>query len=322
MSEQTSMTANDARELISRLETNIQQVIRGKDDAIRLSLIGLLAGGHLLFEDVPGVGKTTLAHCLARSVSLSFQRVQCTSDMMPADILGVVVYDQKSHSFTLHEGPIFANIVVIDEINRTTPKTQSALLEAMSQAQVSIERTTYELPKPFMVMATQNPVESHGTFPLPNSQLDRFLMRLHLGYPEPEYEREILASPRGENDLTQVKPLISGEDLLRMQRGVREVKAEDSIVDYIQRLVQATRHTDTIEHGISTRGALALRNCAMAHAYYNGRDYCVPEDVKTVAVPVLAHRITQIAGFQDLGGGVGQGNALIEALVEQIAVPI
>ena len=316
------MTAPEATRTIRKLEENIQQVIRGKDEVIRLSLIGLLAGGHLLFEDVPGVGKTTLAHCLALSVNLSFQRIQCTSDMMPADILGVVVYDQKTHSFTLHEGPIFSNIVVVDEINRTTPKTQSALLEAMSQAQVSIERTTYELPSPFMVMATQNPVESHGTFPLPGSQLDRFLMRLHVGYPDAEHEREILSNTRRSNDLSRVRPLISGEDLLRMQAGARAVKLDASIIDYIQRIVQSTRHTDTIEHGISTRGALALRNCALAHAYYDGRDYCIPEDVKAVAVPVLAHRITQIAGLQEFGGGVGQGNALIESLLEQVAVPI
>lgn len=316
------MKAKEAREKLDKLERNVAQVIRGKDELIRNAIIGMLAHGHVLFEDVPGVGKTTLAQCLARSLGLSFQRVQFTSDLLPSDILGVTIYDAQRREFEFRPGPIFANIVLVDEINRTTPKTQSALLEAMNNAQVSIDKTTHDLPQPFMVIATQNPVESHGTFPLPTSQLDRFLLRLHLGYPEAEFEREILKNPRRHNDVSMIQPVLSGEELKEMQAAVNEVTMDDSIVDYIVRLSQSTRETPKIEVGVSTRGALALRRCAQAHAYLNGRDFCIPEDVKAMAVPVLAHRIVPAGNLNGEAGSVGAGSRQIRDILEQVAVPV
>lgn len=319
---QNVMTAKDAREKIAALEANIEQVIRGKNQAVRMAMIALLAGGHLLFEDVPGVGKTTLSQCLARSINLSFQRIQGTSDLLPSDILGVTVFDPDTKAFSFRQGPIFANIVLVDEINRATPKTQSALLEAMNTAQVSIDRYTHELPRPFMVIATQNPIEIQGTFPLPISQLDRFMMRLHLGYPDLEYEREILTNTRQTSDLSMIKPILSGEDVLAMEEGVRQVKIDDSLVDYIVRLMNATRNSPFIELGGSTRGALALRNCAQAHAYLHGRDYCVADDIKTVAVPVLAHRMGIVRTFEETTENVGQGTSAVLTILEETAVPI
>lgn len=317
-----TMSAKGAREQLKALEDNIGQVIKGKRQIVRMALIGLLAGGHILFEDVPGVGKTTLAQCLARSINLSFQRIQGTSDLLPSDILGVTIFDSEKQAFSFRAGPIFGNIILVDEINRTTPKTQSALLEAMNAAQVSIERVTYDLPRPFMVIATQNPVETHGTFPLPKSQLDRFIMRLHLGYPDTEFEREILRNTRPPNDLSLVRPIVSGEDVRAMQTGVRQVKIEDSLVDYIVRLIQATRHSPLIELGGSTRGAIALRNCSQAHAYMHGRDYCIPDDIKQVAVAVLAHRLGIVRTFEESAEGVGEGTAAIRLILEEVAVPI
>jgi len=316
------MSAKEARERLKVLEQNIEQVIKGKHHTVRMSLVGLLAGGHVLFEDVPGVGKTTLAQCLARSISLSFQRIQGTSDLLPSDILGVTILDAEKHLFTLRHGPIFANIVLVDEINRTTPKTQSALLEAMHSAQVSLDRTTHNLPQPFMVIATQNPVETQGTFPLPKSQLDRFIMRLHLGYPDTEFERAILRNQREPNDLSAVKTVLSGEEVLAMQAGVRQVKIEDSLLDYIIRLVHATRSSPLIELGGSTRGALALRNCAQAHAYLAGRDYALPDDIKAVAVAVLAHRLDIVRTFEETAETVGEGTAAMRAILEDNPVPI
>lgn len=261
---QVAMNAQQAKLKLAELEANVERVIRGKNDVVRMSIIALLAHGHLLLEDVPGVGKTTLAHCLARSLGLQFQRIQFTSDLLPSDILGVTVYNADKREFEFRPGPIFANIVLVDEINRTTPKTQSALLEAMNTSQVSIEKTTYDLPRPFLLIATQNPVESHGTFPLPQSQLDRFLMRLHVGYPEEEFEREILRSQRRYDDVSMINPVLSGEELIGMQEGAHGVRIEDVLVDYIVRFARATRESPQIEVGVSTRGALALRRCAQA----------------------------------------------------------
>ena len=319
---QKGMTAKEAQAGLKKLEENIEQVIKGKHHVVRMAVIGLIGGGHVLFEDVPGVGKTTLAQCLARSVNLSFQRIQGTSDLLPSDILGVEIFDQEKHAFTYHRGPIFANVVLMDEINRTTPKTQSALLEAMNTAQVSIERMTYDLPQPFIVIATQNPVESHGAFALPKSQLDRFMMRLHLGYPDTEFEREILKSVRAPRDLSMVEPVLSAEEVLAMQAGVRAVRIDDSLLDYIVRLIQATRHSPLIELGGSTRGAIALRNAAQAHAYIQGRDYCIADDIKSVAVAVLAHRLGIVRTFEESAETVGEGTAAIRTILEEVAVPI
>ncbi|MBI1784793.1 MoxR family ATPase [Candidatus Sumerlaeota bacterium] len=316
------MKAQEAKEKLARLEANVGQIIKGKNDVVRMSIIALIANGHLLFEDVPGVGKTTLAHCLARSLGLSFQRIQFTSDLLPSDILGVTVYDPQKREFEFRPGPIFANVVLVDEINRTTPKTQSALLEAMNTAQVSIEKTTHDLPLPFMVIATQNPVESHGTFPLPQSQLDRFLMRLHVGYPEAEFEREILQDHRRHRDVSTVEPVLGRDDILAMQDGVDSVKVENSLVDYVVRLAQATRESAEIEVGVSTRGALALRRCAQGKAYMEGRDYCIPDDFKQMAVPALAHRIVLARTFEGPAESIGQGSAQIRALLNEIEVPV
>ncbi|MCL5269006.1 MAG: MoxR family ATPase [bacterium] len=318
----TPMLARQAQERIKTLEDNIELVIRGKHQAVRMAIIGLLTGGHILFEDVPGVGKTTLAHCLARSVNLAFQRIQGTPDLLPSDILGVTVFDMDKHAFIFRPGPVFANIVLFDEINRTTPKTQSALLEAMNTATVSIDRETYELPHPFMVIATQNPMETHGTFPLPKSQMDRFMMRLHLGYPDTEYERDILRDLRQPSDLSMIKPVLSDADILTMQAGVRQVKMESSLVDYIVRLMHATRHSPMIDLGSSTRGAIALRNSAQAHAYLNGRDYCIPDDIKSVAVSVLAHRLGIMRTFEENGERVGEGSTVVKTILDETIVPI
>ena len=319
---QKAMSVKEAREHLKALEQNIEQVIKGKHGVVRMAIIGLLAGGHILFEDVPGVGKTTLAQCLARSINLSFQRIQGTSDLLPSDILGVMIYDADAHSFSLRRGPVFANILLADEINRATPKTQSALLEAMNTAQVSIECATYDLPQPFMVIATQNPVENQGTFPLPKSQLDRFSMRLHLGYPESEFEREILRDMRQMGDLSMVRPILSGEQVLAMQAGVRAVRIDDSLLDYIIRLLHATRSSPLIELGGSTRGALALRKCAQAYAYMHGRDYCIPDDIKTVAVAVLAHRLGIVRTFEETAETVGEGTGAVRTILEENPVPI
>jgi MoxR-like ATPase len=319
---QEVISASQATGRLKTLEKNIEQVIKGKNDVVRKALIGLLAGGHVLFEDVPGVGKTTLAHCLALSINLSFQRIQGTSDLLPSDILGVTIFDTVKQAFTFRPGPIFANIVLIDEINRTTPKTQSALLEAMNTAQVSIERVTYELPRPFMIVATQNPVESHGTFPLPKSQLDRFVMRMRLGYPDMQFEREILREVRRPGDLSMIQPILSGEEVLAMQAGVQQVRLEESLIDYIVRLISATRHSPMIELGGSSRAALALRNCAQAYAYLHGRDYCIPDDVKQVAVAVLAHRLGLMRTFDESSENIGEGTSAIQAIMTEVPVPI
>lgn len=316
------ISAREAQPKLAGLEQNIELVIKGKNKVVRMAIIGLLAGGHVLFEDVPGVGKTTLADCLARSVNLSFQRIQGTSDLMPSDIIGVTVFDSNKHAFVFRNGPLFANVVLVDEINRTTPKTQSALLEAMNTAQVSVERTTYELPRPFMVIATQNPIDSHGTFPLPKSQLDRFMMRLHLGYPEVEFEREILRHRREPGDLTMIQPVLSADEVCAMQEGARQVKIEESLLNFIVQLVQGTRKSPLIELGCSPRGALALRNGAQAHAYLEGRDFCIPDDIKSVAVAVLAHRLGIARTFDEATESMGEGTQAVQALLEETAVPI
>ena len=317
-----SITAKTARDYLRGLQQNIEQVIKGKSHAVRMSIIGLLAGGHVLFEDMPGVGKTTLAQCLAMSICLSFQRIQGTSDLLPSDILGVTVFDAEKKAFKFRVGPIFANIVLVDEINRTTPKTQSALLEAMNTAQVSIERVTYDLPQPFMVIATQNPYDSHGTFPLPKSQLDRFMMRLHLGHPDLDFEREILRNVRHPGDFSMIQPVLTSEQVLAMQAGVSQVKVEESLLDYVISLINATRNSSMIELGGSTRAALALRNAAQAYAYLHGRDYCIPDDIKAVAVAVLAHRLGIVRTFEEMAENVGEGSSVMLAILEETPVPI
>src|SRR6266705_1012509 len=279
---------SEAVEKVDRLQQAIETVIKGKPEAVRLAIVTLLAGGHLLVEDVPGVGKTTLAHALARALDSSFQRIQFTSDLLPSDVIGLSVYNQHSGVFEWKPGPIFANIVLADEINRTTPKTQSALLEAMAERHVTIEGVTHGLPLPFIVLATQNPIEHHGTYPLPESQLDRFRLRLRIGYPGATDEKLILRDREHAEPLDEMEAVMSGEDVLELQRAVTEVSVDDAIVDYLMRIVTATRTSEMLDLGVSPRGTLALFRAAQALALTEERSYCLPDDLKRLVVPVFA----------------------------------
>ncbi|HUS05809.1 MAG TPA: MoxR family ATPase [Bryobacteraceae bacterium] len=275
---------------LEELEAALGVAIRGKAEVLRLSLVCLLARGHLLIEDVPGVGKTTLAHALARSVSANFHRLQFTSDMLPSDVLGVTIYNAHSEAFEFKPGPIFTNFLLADEINRATPKTQSALLEAMNDLQITIDGRSYPLAEPFLVVATQNPVEHHGTYPLPESQLDRFLMRLRIGYPDVVSEREILRNSARPADAA-VAAVLTTEETLRLQAQVAEVSVDDALVDYMLAIVENTRQHEALALGVSPRGAQAMYRAAQALAMVEGRNYVIPDDIKRLAVPVFAHRV-------------------------------
>jgi len=317
------MTAALAHDKLRALQRNCERVIKGKSDVIRRVTIGILANGHILIEDVPGVGKTTLARLLARSIDCAFQHIQFTSDLLPSDILGVSIYDKDKKVFEFKRGPIFANIVLADEINRTSPKTQSALLEAMNTAQVSIDGTTHSLPRPFMVIATQNPIEFHGTFPLPRAQLDRFLLRVRMGYPAREDELTILREQIEIGAIDHIKPVLTGGDILAMQGEVRKVTVDDDLISYIQAIAQATRQSPSIELGVSTRAALSLRACAQACAYFLGRDYCTPDDVKEVAVSVLAHRIQVARAFESESlADRHEDEEVLERIIANVPVPL
>lgn len=278
-----------ARSKLNELEASLGAAILGKAEVLRLSLVCLLARGHLLVEDVPGVGKTTLAHALAHSVRCRFHRLQFTSDMLPSDVLGVTIYNAHSQEFEFKQGPIFTNFLLADEINRATPKTQSALLEAMNERQITIDGTSYPLEEPFMVMATQNPVEHHGTYPLPESQLDRFLMRLRIGYPDPVSERDILRNPGGRNP--EALPALDSAEVIQFQEWVHRVSVDDAIIDYMLAIVAKTRAHDSLALGVSPRGAQALYRASQALALVEGRDYVIPDDVKRLTIPVFAHRV-------------------------------
>lgn len=276
---------------LTQLERQLRQIVRGGSESIRLALVALLADGHLLIEDVPGVGKTTLAHALARSLDCGFQRIQFTSDLLPSDVIGISIFNQARQEFVFHPGPIFTQIVLADEINRTTPKTQSALLEAMSERQVTVENQTRPLPRPFLVMATQNPVEHHGTYPLPESQLDRFLLRIRMGYPDLDNERAIVRGEAGADLLPGLRPVLNSDDVLALQRQTRAVRVDEALVDYALELARATRSHPALALGVSPRGSAMLRRAAQAMARLENRDYCVPADFKRLAVPVFAHRL-------------------------------
>jgi MoxR-like ATPase len=306
-------------ETLRDLQATIERALIGKPEVVRLALVALLAKGHLLIEDVPGVGKTTLALALARAVGGTFQRIQFTSDLLPADILGTSVYDQQNARFEFRPGPVFANVVLADEINRTTPKTQSSLLEAMNDFQVSLDHHTHKLPEPFLVLATQNPLEHHGTHPLPESQMDRFLLRLRIGYPDGADERRIL---RGERPVTpdHLEPVLTPADVLRLQRTVETVRVDEVLVDYLLALVEATRRCEALALGVSPRCSLALYRAAQAHAYLEGRDYCVPDDVKRLVIPVFAHRVIP-RGRWEGGAGGDSADAILTMLVEQTPLP-
>jgi MoxR-like ATPase len=307
-------------ELIRRLEFNVARALVGKPEVVRLAVIGLLARGHLLIEDVPGVGKTTLAHALAKSLGVSFQRIQFTSDLLPSDILGVSIYDGKTGEFVFKPGPLFSNIVLADEINRTTPKTQSSLLEAMNEHQVSLDHHTYRLPRPFMVLATQNPLEYQGTHPLPESQLDRFLLKIRIGYPDRNDEKEILKGA-GAAALEQIEPVLSAEEVTNLQATTEKVRVEESLLDYVMAIVGATRRSPLLTLGVSPRGALALLRASQAHALVDGREYVVPDDIKRLAVPALAHRVLVRARLERAAGSELEADAIIDALLQEIPVP-
>jgi MoxR-like ATPase len=276
---------------LADLKAQLGKVILGKAEAIQDLVIALLSGGHILMEDVPGVGKTTLAKALAKSLSASFKRVQFTPDLLPTDILGSSIYNPRDGSFSFKEGPIFTNILLADEINRASPRTQSSLLEAMSERQASIEGKTYALPAPFLVIATQNPIEFHGTYPLPEAQLDRFGMRINLGYPVKDVEVDVLYSQFHHHPLDDVLPIVDGATILAIQEDVRAVKVEPRLARYIIDLADATRHHTSVKVGCSPRGALILFRTTQAHAFVEARDYTIPEDVKAVALATLAHRL-------------------------------
>ena len=283
-------TSPAALERLAELERALGEAIRGKPEVLRLSLVCLLSKGHLLIEDVPGVGKTTLAHAIAKSVQCEFHRLQFTSDMLPSDVIGVTIYNAHSEAFEFKPGPIFTNFLLADEINRATPKTQSALLEAMNDGQVTVDGKSCPLPDPFMVVATQNPVEHHGTYPLPESQLDRFLMRLRMGYPDRQSEREILrASTRPAE--TPVDRILTADDILRGQQLAQQIRVDDALVDYMLAIVERTRTYESLALGVSPRGAQALYRATQALAMLEGRDYVIPDDIKRLVGPVFAHRV-------------------------------
>jgi len=309
-------------QIVSQLQRSIARAIYGKEEAIQLALITLLARGHLLIEDVPGVGKTTLAQALAKSFHCTFQRIQFTSDLLPSDVLGVSVYNPETREFEFRPGPIFANVVLADEINRTTPRTQSALLEAMNEAQVTVDGKTLQLPHPFLVIATQNPVEHHGTYPLPESQLDRFLMRIKMGYPSHETEREILRKHIHDDSLAALEPVAGIDDVLEMQEAVSRVKVDSSLHDYALEIVNRTRNTEQLALGVSPRGTLMLQRAAQARAFLDGRDYCLPDDFKQLAVAVFSHRVVASSRHASLQKKSETTESVLQEIVDSVRVPL
>jgi MoxR-like ATPase len=305
------------RKSLKTLQERIESVIKGKSSAVKMAIVTLLGKGHLLIEDVPGVGKTTLAYTIAKATNCSFQRIQFTSDLLPTDIIGVSIYNPDSREFEFRQGPLFTNIVLADEINRTNPKTQSALLEAMNERRVSVERKTYALPEPFMVIATQNPIEYHGTFPLPESQLDRFMMHIKLGYPAFDYEKQVVLEQSRFEFIEAMQPVISAGEILKMQEEVDHVKIDDSLINYLMSIIGETRKNDKIRLGVSPRGGQFLLRVAKAIAYYNGRDYVVPEDIKEPAPLVLGHRIILKTRTY-----ISDAEKVIGEILDKIPVPV
>lgn len=317
----SSGEAEYASELIGQLRKRIELAFRGKPRVVELVLTALFARGHVLLEDVPGVGKTTLARALAQSLDLTFRRIQFTSDLLPSDVVGVSIFNDESRTFELQKGPIFANLVLADEINRTTPRTQSSLLEAMNERQVTIDNTTYELDRPFMVLATQNPLEFSGTYPLPESQVDRFLMRVSIGYPDEVFERDVIRSFGHADPLAEITAVLDRQQIVQLQTVVSRIHVGEEILDYLMAIVTRTRNAPMLELGVSTRGAMALFRAAQAHALVAGRDFVTPADVKSLAVPVLAHRVTASDAPATTSSTRRHSEAIMEDLVDGVPIP-
>lgn len=323
---ETTITPRDTRpslELLDQLVQEVETVFHGKPEVVRLALAALLARGHVLFEDVPGVGKTTLAHALARTLGVEFRRIQFTSDLLPSDVLGVSVYRPQTGEFENRPGPIFANVVLADEINRAPPRTQSGLLEAMQEGRVTIDNATYDLPRPFLVMATQNPLEHHGTYPLPESQLDRFLMRITIGYPGREAERRILMEAASSTPVMErLRAVLTPSQVLLLQDRVDEVEADPAIVDYLMSVVDRTRTSPRLRMGVSPRGAIGLYRAARAFALTQGRTYLIPDDVRDLVVPCLAHRILPAGTSGATLDARDQAAQILEGILEEVEAPL
>ena len=312
---------HEAKQALGRLRANMRLTIRGKDDVIDQVMVCLVAGGHLLIEDLPGVGKTTLAYSLARSMDCVFTRIQFTSDLLPSDVTGVAIYDETVKEFVFKKGPVFANVVLADEINRATPKTQSALLEVMDRARVTVDGEAHAVGTPFMVFATQNPVDYEGTFPLPESQMDRFLMRLRMGYPEAADEREILRTARGGYDAIALNPVVTRSDVIGLQSLVHQVFVEESVRDFILRIVAATRTEAEFRNGVSVRGGVALRIAAQARALVHSRDFVMPEDVTELVAPIFAHRLALARQTSDALEERRAVSAVLKRIIGSIPTP-
>ena len=313
---------NQTQDTIKRLKDNIGSVIVGKPDVIEQAVIALIAKGHLLIEDVPGVGKSSLAYCLAHSVNLDFRRIQFTNDILPSDIVGVSIYNQKDGTFHFNKGPIFAHLVLADEINRSSPRTQSALLEAMNEKQVTVDNQTYQLEDPFMVVATQNPIESHGAHPLPESQLDRFMMYISMGYPEPDDERKLLTQTSPAQNIRDIEAVLDKTDILELQRQAETVTIEPLLTDFILNVITATRESSHLALGVSPRGGIILQQAARARALVYGRDYCIPDDIKQLAVPVLCHRVIPESHHGTHKRTVSDTSAIISEIVDRMEIPV
>ena len=317
-----SQTAAANLQRAAQLEAALKTIIRGKDNVVRLALVAIFARGHMLIEGVPGVGKTTLGQAIARAIDCQFQRVQFTSDMLPSDVLGISIFSATEQRFEFKHGPIFTNVLLADEINRTTPKTQSALLEAMNEYQVTVDGHAHPLPEPFLVIATQNPVEHHGTYPLPESQLDRFLLRVRMTYPEAESEREILRGDAGAVRLDELRPVLTAEEVQNLQDEVTRTRVDETLVDYTLQIVQKTRDSEHLSLGVSPRGSLMLYRAAQAMAMLDGRSFCTPEDFKQLVIPTFAHRVVVNARYSTVMKKSEQSEQIIRDIIETVPVPV